>query len=249
MPANPPAVVLVHGGAHAADCWGLTVNELSRCAPEVRVLAVDLPGRGRTAGNLATVTIEDCVNSVVADIEEAGLGDVVVVGHSLAGVTVPAVVAKLGSPRVREMILAAAFIPPQGSAVVDALGGALGLFARWGVAKGRPARFPTTAARLAFCNGMTPQQRRFALSRICSDAPALVTEPVDRSGMPAQVTRTWILTTRDRALSIRQQQRCIRALGGVDLMIPLATCHDLMISEPVRLAAIFAERCKAASAL
>ena len=245
MAVNLPALVLVHGGAHAADCWDLTVEELRRLAPEIRVLAVDLPGRGRRPADLASVTIADCVDSVVDDIEKAGFGDVVVVGHSLAGVTVPGVVAKLGAPRVREMILAATFIPPQWSAVVDTLAGPLGPFARWAVSRGGPARFPRAAARLAFCNGMTAQQRRFTLSRIYSDAPALVTQPVDRSDLPAEVTRTWILTTRDRALSARQQRDCIRALGGVDLLIPLATCHDVMISESTRLAAIFAERCAA----
>src|ERR1700738_2956852 len=111
-------LVLVHGGEHAGDCWDLVVAELRRQAPELRTLAVDLPGRGRTPGDLTTAPIGEWVHSVVADIEEAGLGDVVVVGHSMAGVTVPGVVTKLGSARVREMILATAFVPPQGQAVV-----------------------------------------------------------------------------------------------------------------------------------
>ena len=64
--------------------------------PELRVLAVDLPGRGDKPADLATVSVEDWVNSAVADIDDAGLGDVVVVGHSMAGLTVPGVVAKLG---------------------------------------------------------------------------------------------------------------------------------------------------------
>jgi hypothetical protein len=167
----------------------------------------------------------------------------VVVGHSLAGVTVPGVVAKLGWPRVREMILAATFIPPQGSSVLDALRGPLGPFARWGARRAGSTTFPATAARLAFCNGMTPAQRRFALARIYSDAPALVCEAVDRTDLPGEVATTWILTTRDRALSARQQRDCMHALGGVDTMIPIATCHDVMISEPARLATILLERC------
>ena len=91
---------------------------------------MDLPGHGAKPGNLATSTIGEWVNSVVTDIEEAGLGDIVIVGHSMAGVTVPGVVAKLGSARVREMILATAFMPPQGGAIVDTLGGPLAWFAR-----------------------------------------------------------------------------------------------------------------------
>jgi pimeloyl-ACP methyl ester carboxylesterase len=96
-----PALVLVHGGAHAGDCWDFTVDEIHRIAPEMTVLAVDLPGRRGKPGDLRTLTIADSVNSVVADIEEVGLGEVVVVGHSMAGLTVPGVVTQLGASRVR----------------------------------------------------------------------------------------------------------------------------------------------------
>jgi pimeloyl-ACP methyl ester carboxylesterase len=241
----------LYTAAHAADCWDLTVAELRRQAPEIRVLAVDLPGRGATPGDLETVSIADCVDSVVADVEGAGLTDVVVVGHSLAGVVVPGVVAKLGPARVHEMVMAATTpplgAPPAcggGSSVVDNLGGPLGSYARWGAKmRRRPVKMNTAAARFAFCNGMTTEQRAFTLSRIYSDSVLLVTEPVDRSELPGDVARTWILTTRDRALPVRQQHASIRALGGVDTLIPIATCHDLMISEPKRLAAILVERC------
>jgi pimeloyl-ACP methyl ester carboxylesterase len=99
-----PALVLVHGGAHAGDCWDFTVDEIHRIAPEMTVLAVDLPGRRGKPGDLRTLTIADSVNSVVADIEEVGLGEVVVVGHSMAGLTVPGVVTQLGASRVRACV-------------------------------------------------------------------------------------------------------------------------------------------------
>jgi hypothetical protein len=63
--------------------------------------------------------------------------------------------------------------------------------------------------------------------------------------MPDDIPRTWILTTRDRALSVKSQRNSIAALGGVQTMIPMDTCHDLMISEPKRLAEILVERCRA----
>ena len=50
------------------------------------------------------------MNSIVADIEQAEVDDVVVVGHSLAGIIAPAV-AEIGRRRVRELILAAAVVP------------------------------------------------------------------------------------------------------------------------------------------
>jgi pimeloyl-ACP methyl ester carboxylesterase len=239
-----PDLVLVHGGEHAADCWDLVLDELHRQAPELRTLAVDLPGRGRTPGDLATATIVEWVDSVVADIEEAGLGDVVIVGHSMAGVTVPGVVAKLGSPRVREMILAAAFVPPHGLSIVDTLGGPLAAFARHAAKGGRPVKIPRVVTQYAFCNGMTREQRSLTMSLLCAESPRVPGEPVDRSGLPHDVPRTWILTTRDRALSVKSQHASIAALGGVQDVISVDACHELMFSHPERLAQILVERCR-----
>ncbi|HEX4559836.1 MAG TPA: alpha/beta hydrolase [Mycobacterium sp.] len=240
-----PALVLVHGGAHAADCWDLTVDEIHRREPNLTVLAVNLPGRRGKSGTVAA-TITECVDSVIADIEDAGLDELVICGHSLGGVTVPGVVAKLGLPRVREMILAAAFLPPQGASVLDSVGGPLAWYARRLAASRRtPAAMPRIAARLAFCNGMAPFQREFVLSRICGESLRLVTEMVDRGELPDEVSWTWILTRRDRALSQRQQHRSIATLPGAGTVIPIDTCHDLMVSEPSRLAEILVERCRA----
>jgi pimeloyl-ACP methyl ester carboxylesterase len=239
-----PALVLVHGGIHAADCWDLTVAEINRLEPELPVLAVDLPGRGAKPGDLSTLSIGAAVDSVVADIEDAELGDMVIVGHSMAGVTVPGVVAKIGVPRVREMILVTAFVPPQGTAIIDTLAGPLAPIARFAARGGKPFLVPRAAASFAFCNGMTREQREFTLARNYRESVLLASEKVDRRDFPAQVPRTWILTLRDRALSERSQRRSISAIGGVHTMIPIDACHDVMVSRPRRLAEILIERCR-----
>ncbi|OBI14762.1 alpha/beta fold hydrolase [Mycobacterium sp. E2497] len=241
---TPPALVLVHGGEHAADCWDLTISELRRQAPELQILAVDLPGRRGKPGDLATATIEEWERSVVADIERAGLRDFVIAGHSMAGVTVPGVVARLGSRRVREMVLISAFVPRQGEAIVDTLGGPMGLFARRYARAGKPREVPRRIARYAFCNGMTATQRAFTLSRLHPESLRIVTERVDRTDLPAEVPRSWVLTTRDRTLSVRSQQDGIAALGGVIEEIHVPACHDVMISHPETLAQILVARCR-----
>jgi pimeloyl-ACP methyl ester carboxylesterase len=246
---HSPALVLVHGGQHSADCWDLTVDELRRRAPHLPVLTVDMPGHGTIAGDLSTVSIADCVRSAVEQIEDAGLGEVIVVGHSLAGLTVPGMVTKLGSPRVREMVLAASCLPVQGRAIVDTLVGPLAWYVRRAVRLRKPpATMPNMLSALIFCNGMTREQRRFTLSRVHPEAATIITEPVDRSDLPDDVPRTWILTLRDHALFRRIQLRSIAALGGVQTLIPVDTCHDLMISEPALLAEILIDRCRLRSA-
>ena len=247
-----PALVLVHGGGFAADCWEPTVDAIRRADPELKVLTVDLPGRRGKPGDLVTACIDEWVDSVVADIKSAEFDDnLVIVGHSLAGLTVPAIVAKLGSSRVRETILATAQVPANGSALVDTFPGALSWFARRTekrkVQKGRSVRsggLPTALARFVFCNGMTPAQRRFTLARSCQESAPIMIEKVDRSGMPDDVPRTWILTRRDRAVPMKIQHECIAALGGVQTLIEIDTCHMLMVSEPQRLAEILVQRCR-----
>jgi pimeloyl-ACP methyl ester carboxylesterase len=240
-----PGLVLVHGGEHAADCWDLVLAEVRRLEPRLHALAVDLPGHGRkSSADLATVTIADWVDSVVADIDAAGLDEVVIVGHSMAGATVPGVVARLGSSRVREMILATAFVPPDGMTIADTLRGPLAVFARRAARIGRPMKIPTPVARWAFCNGMSVEQRRLTMSKLHPESARVVAEIVDRTGLPHDVPRTWILTTRDRALSQEAQRRSMKALGGVGAVIPLDACHELMFSHPQRLAQVLVERCR-----
>ena len=82
------------------------------------------------------------------------------------------------------------------------------------------------------------------LDRLCADSPRVAAEKVSRRDMPDDVPRTWILALRDRALTVKSQRRSIEAIGGVQTVIPMDTCHDLMVSEPKRLAEILVERCR-----
>jgi pimeloyl-ACP methyl ester carboxylesterase len=238
-----PALVLVHGNTHAADCWDLTIDEINRLAPELTVLAVDLPGRRSKPGDLRTLTIADFVDSVAADIEDAGLAEVVIVGHSMAGLTVPGVVTKLGVSRVREMILAAACVPHEGAAAVDVMVWPYTVTFRRNAKNGVPNAVPAGSPRLVFFNGAPRSRRRFMAGRLYPDASQVLMEKVSRRGMPNEVPRTWILTTRDRAHSVKEQRASIEAIGGATL-IEMDTCHDLMVSEPHRLAEILVDRCR-----
>ena len=238
-----PALVLIHGGGLAAD-RELTIDEIHRQAPELKVLAVDLPGRRGKPGDLLAVTIAEFVESVVTDIEDAGLDEMVLVGHSMAGLTVPGVATKLGSSRVRELILATAFVPPEGKALVDTITGLFARIARRRAAKRVIAVTPAWMARFGFVNGMSRAQRRFMAGKLYPESPLILAENASRHGMPDDIPRTWILTLRDRALSPKFQRRSIDAIGGVQTLIEMDTCHMLMVSEPQRLAEILVERCR-----
>jgi pimeloyl-ACP methyl ester carboxylesterase len=239
-----PALVLVHGGGMAADSWGLVVEEIHRLAPELTVLAPDMPGRRNKPGDLREMTIADYVASLVGDIESAGLDEIVIVGHSMGGMMLPGVVTKLGAARVREMIFAAAFLPPEGTSIVDGSPWLIARVARRIAKKNVPTETPKWMARFMFMNGLPGHGRRFMTGKLYAESLRILTEKVSRRGMPDEIPRMWILTRQDRALAPKVQRKYIEGLGGVSTLIEMDACHFMMIGEPERLAEILVERCR-----
>lgn len=238
-----PALVLVHGGGLAADSWELTINEIHRLAPDLTVLALDMPGRRNKPGDLRKMTVADYVDSLVGDIETFGLEEIVIVAHSMGALPLPGVVAKLGSARVREMIFAAAFLPPEGTSIVDDSPWQIAMIARRRAKRNAPKPAPTWYARFVFMNGIPSHRRRFMRGKLYAESLRILVEKVSRRGMPDDIPRTWILTRRDRALAPSLQRKYIDSLGGVQTLIEIDTCHMVMVSEPERLAEILVERC------
>ena len=106
--------VLIHGATLGANCWDRLTPLL-----DGEVLAVDLPGRGSRADlDVRTVTLDDCGKAVVADVVQRDLTDIVLVGHSFGGVTVPRVMALLPE-RIRHVVLLSAVVPEDGARVLD----------------------------------------------------------------------------------------------------------------------------------
>ena len=241
-PFDLPGIVLVHGACSDSRCWAPTVAALAARAPDVPVVAVDLPGRGRSRVPLAEATVRSCVDETVRQVDEAGLDRVVLAGHSLAGVVLPAVATRLGPDRVRRMVFLACAVPPEGGSVVDVLRGPLRAIAVVAARRRSPTRLPAFVALAAFANGMERDQRRVVTSTLCPEAGWLIAERVSRNDLDARIPRTWVLTRKDRGLSPAQQRRSIDNLGGVDECVELDAPHDAMVSHPDDLAAILLAR-------
>lgn len=239
-----PTLVLVHGGGLAADSWELTVDEIHRQEPELTVITLDMPGRRNSPGDLRCLTIAGYVDSLIGDIESAGVKEMVIVGHSMGGMMVPGVVTKLGVPRVREMIFAAAFLPPEGTSIVDSSPWLIKGIAHRFVKRNVPSETPKWLARFAFLNGVPADRRQFMTGKLYAESLRILKENVSRRGMPDDIPRTWILTLRDRALAPKVQRGYIEAIGGVQTLIEMDTCHCLMVSEPELLAEILIGRCR-----
>lgn len=234
----PPTMVFVHGGQHTGACWQPTIDVIAERRPDVPTLAVDLPGRRNEPGDLATLTINSCVDSVVRQIDEAGADQVLLVGHSMAGITLPGVAIALGKDRVRHLTYIACCVPPQGQTVMSTLkppvswiAGAMSRFA----AVSRP--LPGPAARWMFANGMSNEQQRLVVAGLVPDSSVITREPVDRSAMP-DIDTTWVLTLQDNSLKPVAQRAFVANLGNVNDVVEIDTCHNVMMSEPQRLAEV-----------
>ena len=220
--------VLIHGGGYGKNCWDRLLPHLSG-----DVLAVDLPGRGaRGSIPLADVTQEMCASAVRDDILAAGLDEVVLVGHSLAGVIVPRVVTLI--PDVaRHVVLISAVVPPHGTRVLDGIDPDVRVAVEAAIAGGIYAQ-TRDAGRMMLCNDLDDEQCEWALDRVIDDAAALLAEPVDLTGYTLDVPITYVRLDLDHTYPPELQERA-QALSGAQ-PFHIAAGHMVMISQPAALA-------------
>jgi pimeloyl-ACP methyl ester carboxylesterase len=106
--------ILVHGAWHGAWCWYKVVPLLE--AKGHKVIAIDLPGHGKDTTKPSGVTLADYVKKVVA-ISNEQTGQVILVGHSMAGVVISQAAEELGTDKVAKLIYLDAFLPKNGESV------------------------------------------------------------------------------------------------------------------------------------
>jgi len=230
-------IVFVHGGLHNAKCWKPLEDEIHKINPAIPTLAVNLPGRGGEPGDLESLTINQCAESVVEKIDAYGDKQIVLVGHSMAGITVPKIAELLGSERLRQTIFLACCIPENNKNVIETIKFPMLQVARATSKKMKVVnKIPDAISLAVFANGMNAKQKKTVLGALDRESISVITENVHRN-MPDK-PKLWILTKKDRALSPRLQLEFINNLGGVDRIVEMDTCHNAMISEPETLAKI-----------
>jgi pimeloyl-ACP methyl ester carboxylesterase len=235
-----PALLLafVHGGVHHGGCWDDTVTALRRRRPSLRTIAIDMPGRRTVPGDLATLTIEQCVSAVADQIARHRRNGekLMIVGHSLAGVVMPSLVQRLGPHTVTRAIFVACCVPPPGLCVVDTLPVVL-KWVVYRIVRRSPviAAVPYIVLRFFFGNGTTPAQRTQIRAATCAESASLLIE-VPSARWPEAVSSTWILPSRDRAQPPSTQRRSIAALGGRIDVRTIDSGHEVMLTHPEELA-------------
>ncbi|MFM7704200.1 MAG: alpha/beta fold hydrolase [Rubrivivax sp.] len=107
-PCDPtrPTVVFVHGALHDHSCWNLLARW---CAHHgYAVLALDLPGHGRSEGPPCT-DIEQLAQWVLELLDAAGVGSASLVGHSMGSLTVLEAAARAPERAERLVLMGTAY--------------------------------------------------------------------------------------------------------------------------------------------
>jgi pimeloyl-ACP methyl ester carboxylesterase len=106
VPGNP-CVVFLHGAGQDHTIWVLPTRYFARHG--YNVLAVDLPGHGRSGGD-PIKTVEDLSEWVIRVLDSAGLAQTALVGHSLGSLV--AIAAAANHPdRIRSIALVGSTVP------------------------------------------------------------------------------------------------------------------------------------------
>jgi pimeloyl-ACP methyl ester carboxylesterase len=233
-------IALVHGGGFGASCWDLLMPLL-----ETPAVAVDLPGRGRRPAPLLEVTFSSCAEALQEEVDAAGFDRFVVVGHSLAGCSMPAMVDRLGD-RVAHLVFLACTVPADGTACLDTLDPEVRAMAAESPQAGELGVLPREAAAVMFGNDLDRDQLEWCLSRMVPEAPRLVSDQVDLSPFRRPIPRTWILTLHDAVVPPAKQERFAKNVGETPI-VPLDAAHMSMISRPAETAALLNEIAHSAS--
>jgi pimeloyl-ACP methyl ester carboxylesterase len=222
--------VLIHGGGHSSRCWERVVPLLD--AP---VRALDLPGRGVHPAPLDEVRLADSIASVAADIEGADLRDVVLVGHSMAGLILAGVIERVHA-RLRHVVFVSCAVPPDGGTLLDLVPPAIAAIAASAVPTPAGVALDPALVATMQCYDMDDEQTAFTLEVVVPEAYWPTREPVDLAGLARPVPRTWIELLRDRTFEPAAQVEMARRTGCVDV-VEIDSGHMAMISHPQELAA------------
>jgi pimeloyl-ACP methyl ester carboxylesterase len=222
---------LVHGAGHGAWCWERLIPILEALGH--RAFAMDLPCEDPGAGCLRYAEVVDRALPVVDDL--------VLVGHSLGGLTVPLVAARRP---IRRLVFLCSLIPLFGQSLADQIADEPEMYDP--VLRGHPGRITDpdgatrfrdeTSARDVFCHDCTPEDVHWAFARLRRQAAAPRREPCPLSAW-APGEKAYILCREDRAVSPAWSRRVARERLGVE-PIELDGSHSPFISRPSALAGV-----------
>ncbi len=228
-------LALVHGAYHGAACWDRLVPELEERGH--RAVTMDLPSEDPQAG------CADYAKVVEAALTEAGAGDdVVLVGHSLGGLTIPLVAE---ARPVRRMVFLCAFLPQPGMSLDQQAGEESDMVCAFEAATGAiahpdgSASVPEGRALELYYPDAAPSLARQAAAHLRRQFWKPTQEITPMRAWPP-VPASYVLTTADRIVSPRWSRRAAVERLGIE-PIEMAGDHSPFLARPDELADVLVD--------
>jgi pimeloyl-ACP methyl ester carboxylesterase len=237
-----PTIVLVHGAWSDAQAWKAVTPVLK--AKGYDVIAVNLPGHGNDTTPFTSITLQSYVDVVKKEIGTTK--NVVLVGHSMAGMVISQIAEDLPGS-IKKLVYLAAYLPANGQSLLDLAktdaGSHVGKFlqidpatASAGIKKDGVVDIfvgdATQSIQDQFANGVKP------------DPLAPFASPVKLSATGfGSVEKIYIYTKNDHAISLPKQQEMAK-IGQVKREHTLTSSHTPFISMPQEVAAILLKEAK-----
>jgi pimeloyl-ACP methyl ester carboxylesterase len=228
-------IALLHGGLHGSWCWKPIEEALDGSNIAEKVFALDMPGCGkkryRDSSNDSLAAIATELNQ---DIRDAGLRNVVLVGHSIAGVLLPMMAADDPSLFSRLIYLTTS-LPLEGESINQMMGTTI--HGQDPNHVGFPLDPLTTSredlAVAMFSPDLSSAQLTWLMGEVAQDKtpPALTIEPVTRKGYDGKIPTVYILTLRDPILP-PAWQRIFAERALCERVVEIDTPHEPFISHP-----------------
>jgi pimeloyl-ACP methyl ester carboxylesterase len=164
--AESPAMILIHGLGDEADSWRHVVEPLSA---RFRVVALDLPGFGRSDKPRRAYTMPFLCDTVLALMDALSIADATLVGNSM-GAVVSQSIALERPERVRGLVLIGGGLlnrrQPLNLAMLFFLLPGLGEWLYTRLRKGPQAAYETLRGYYADLDGLPEADRRFLFQRV-----------------------------------------------------------------------------------
>jgi pimeloyl-ACP methyl ester carboxylesterase len=241
--SQPVDFAFLHGGGQGSWVWDETIAALgSQSAGGFgRALALDVPGCGVKRGrDTSALGFEDIAGELIADIEAAGLRDVVLVGHSQAGSVMPHLLT--ARPDLfRRAVYVSCSVPFNGQSVVGMIGN--GVHGEredevgWPV---NPAETPMEQRfRTMFCNDMAAAEADAFMAKLGRDAwpMASYSHTEWRHEELGAVPASYVLCLRDGILPVSWQE-IFAVRFRAERVIRIDAGHQAMTTRPQTLAEI-----------
>jgi len=239
---EPVNFVFLHGGGQGGWVWDETIAAMeAQSGGAVRCLALDGPGCGAKRGrDTSAMTSEDITRELVADIEAAGMRDVILVGHSQAGMHLPPMV-ELKPGLFRKLIYVTCSAPLPGVTTIEQMGNSVHGEKEDEV--GWPVDPETTSMeerfRAMFCSDMSDAQADAFLAKLGKDMwPMCCYSESDwRRDHLASIPSTFVLCMKDQSLPPIWQARFAERLQA-GRIVYIDAGHQVMNTRPQALAEV-----------